>query len=34
MLALLVLYMVDQLLLPGHVENIVGFKGFRAAMKE
>ena len=33
MLALLVLYMVDQLLLPGHVENIVGFKGFRAAIE-
>jgi POT family proton-dependent oligopeptide transporter len=33
MLALLVLYMVDQLLLPGHIENIVGFKGFRAAIE-
>jgi proton-dependent oligopeptide transporter, POT family len=33
MLALLVLYMVDQLLLPGHVENIVGFAGFRAAIE-
>jgi POT family proton-dependent oligopeptide transporter len=33
MLALLVLYMVDQLLLPGHVENIVGFKGFRTAIE-
>src|SRR5882757_6026753 len=33
MLALLILYMVDQLLLPGHVENIVGFKGFRAAIE-
>ncbi len=33
MLALLVLYMVDQLLLPGHVENIVGFAGFRAVIE-
>jgi proton-dependent oligopeptide transporter, POT family len=33
MLALLVLYMVDQLLLPGHIENIVGFRGFRAAIE-
>ena len=33
MQALLVLYMVEQLLLPGHVENIVGFKGFRAAIE-
>jgi proton-dependent oligopeptide transporter, POT family len=33
MLALLVLYMVERLLLPGHVENIVGFKGFRAAIE-
>jgi proton-dependent oligopeptide transporter, POT family len=33
MLALLVLYMVDQLLLPGHVENIVGFRGLRAAIE-
>src|SRR5258706_662992 len=33
MLALLVLYMVDQLLLPGNLENIVGFKGFRAAIE-
>jgi POT family proton-dependent oligopeptide transporter len=33
MQALLVLYMVEQLLLPGHVENIVGFTGFRAAIE-
>jgi POT family proton-dependent oligopeptide transporter len=33
MLALLVLYMVDRLLLPGHIENIVGFAGFRAAIE-
>ena len=33
MQALLVLYMVEQLLLPGHVENIVGFKGFRAVIE-
>jgi proton-dependent oligopeptide transporter, POT family len=33
MQALLVLYMVDRLLLPGHVENIVGFTGFRAAIE-
>jgi POT family proton-dependent oligopeptide transporter len=31
MMALLVLYMVNQLLLPGHVENIAGFAGFRRA---
>jgi len=29
MTALLVLYMVDQLLLPGHVEKIAGFAAFR-----
>src|SRR5947199_485500 len=29
MSALLVLYMVNQLLLPGHVEHVVGFAGFR-----
>ena len=29
MVALLVLYMSKQLLLPGHVENIVGFEGAR-----
>ncbi len=33
MQALLVLYMVGQLLLPGHVENIAGFAGFRAAIE-
>jgi proton-dependent oligopeptide transporter, POT family len=33
MQALLVLYMVEQLLQPGHVENIAGFKGFRAAIE-
>ena len=33
MQALLVLYMVGQLLLPGHVEHIVGFHGFRAAIE-
>jgi POT family proton-dependent oligopeptide transporter len=33
MTALLVLYMVNQLLLPGHVEQIVGFAGFRAAIE-
>ncbi len=33
MQALLVLYMVGQLLLPGHVENIVGFAGFRGAIE-
>lgn len=33
MQALLVLYMVEQLLLPGHVENIVGFAGFRAVIE-
>ena len=31
MTALLVLYMVDQLLLPGHVENIAGFAAFQVA---
>ena len=30
MTALVVLYMVNQLLLPGHVENIIGFPAFRA----
>ena len=29
MSALLVLYMVDQLLLPGHVEHVLGFAAFR-----
>ena len=33
MTALVVLYMVDQLLLPGHVEQIAGFAGFRAAIE-
>jgi POT family proton-dependent oligopeptide transporter len=33
MTALLVLYMVNQLFLPGHVENIVGFVAFRAALE-
>lgn len=33
MQALLVLYMVEQLLLPGHVENIVGFETFRATIE-
>jgi POT family proton-dependent oligopeptide transporter len=33
MTALLALYMVNQLLLPGHVEQIAGFSGFRAAVE-
>ncbi len=33
MSALVVLYMVDQLFLPGHVEHIAGFAGFRAAIE-
>jgi POT family proton-dependent oligopeptide transporter len=33
MQALLVLYMVEQLLLPGHVESVLGFTGFRAAIE-
>ena len=33
MTALLALFMVNQLLLPGHVENIGGFSGFRAAIE-
>ena len=33
MQALLVLYMVDELLLPGHVEYIAGFSGMRAAIE-
>lgn len=33
MTALLALYMVNQLLLPGHVEQIAGFAGFRAAVE-
>jgi len=32
MTALLVLYMVNQLLLPGHVEHVAGFAGFRSAL--
>jgi POT family proton-dependent oligopeptide transporter len=34
MQAVLVLFMVDQLLLPGHVEHIVGFAVFRAAVEQ
>jgi POT family proton-dependent oligopeptide transporter len=33
MTALVVLYMVNQLLLPGHVENIAGFPEFRSALE-
>jgi POT family proton-dependent oligopeptide transporter len=33
MTALVVLYMVNQLLLPGHAEHIVGFATFRAGME-
>ena len=33
MTALVVLFMVNQLLLPGHVEHIDGFSGFRAALE-
>ena len=33
MTALVVLYMVNQLLLPGHAGHIAGFAGFRAAME-
>lgn len=33
MQALLVLYMGQQLLLPGHVEHVAGFGGFRAAIE-
>jgi POT family proton-dependent oligopeptide transporter len=33
MQTLLVLYMVNQLLLPGHVENIVGFPAYRALLE-
>ncbi len=33
MTALIVLYMLNQLLLPGHVEHIAGFAGFRAAVE-
>src|SRR5262245_3969109 len=33
MTGLLALYLVNQLLLPGHVENIVGFDSFRAVIE-
>ena len=33
MQALLVLYMVDQALRPGHVEHIIGFQGLRAVLE-
>jgi proton-dependent oligopeptide transporter, POT family len=33
MAALLTLYMVNQLLLPGHVEHIAGFAAFRSALE-
>ena len=33
MTALLSLFMVNQLLLPGHVENVAGFSAFRAAIE-
>lgn len=33
MTALVVLYMVNQLLLPGHIENIAGFGAFRAGLE-
>jgi POT family proton-dependent oligopeptide transporter len=33
MQALLVLYMVEQLLLPGHIEHILGFAGFRSTIE-
>ena len=33
MTALVVLYMVNQLLLPGHVEQIAGLAGFRAGLE-
>jgi proton-dependent oligopeptide transporter, POT family len=33
MTALVVLFMVNQLLLPGHVEHIAGFSGFRVAVE-
>src|SRR5207342_785522 len=34
MAALLVLYMVNQLLLPGHIENVVGFAAFRTSLED
>jgi proton-dependent oligopeptide transporter, POT family len=33
MVALLTLYMADQLLLPGHIEKIVGFKAYRHVLE-
>ena len=33
MTALVVLYMVNQLLLPGHVENVVGFEALRSTLE-
>jgi proton-dependent oligopeptide transporter, POT family len=33
MQALLVLYMADALLLPGHIEHVIGFAGFRAMVE-
>src|SRR5690348_5085866 len=33
MTALLVLYMSQSLFLPGHVEHVAGFQGFRAAVE-
>lgn len=33
MLAILVLYVVDRLLLPGHVEHIIGFAAFRGVIE-
>jgi proton-dependent oligopeptide transporter, POT family len=33
MVALLVLYMINQLLLPGHVEHVAGFAAFRATLE-
>jgi POT family proton-dependent oligopeptide transporter len=33
MQAMLVLYMVERLLLPGHIEHVAGFAGFRAAIE-
>jgi len=33
MTALLVLYMVNQLLLPGHVEKVAGFAAFRGILE-
>jgi POT family proton-dependent oligopeptide transporter len=34
MQALLVLYMADALLLPGHVEHVIGFAGFRVVVEQ